>query len=158
MMKLWWFQNQIAHPDISIHFLHTLAGVSANRHELLIKTSGALAPATSVSGAASDISSKSSFVRFNLKELILSSRFLILVVPTCISNEDQYKYISTINLKSTFSKRKTKYKATSCDFSNLVTFLLFTYFSIKVSSWCPQIYLCGGKNYSCLFNGESTFI
>lgn len=53
-----------------------------------------LAPATSVGGAAFDISSKSSFVRLSLKEPILSSRFLILVVPTYISNEDQYKFIS----------------------------------------------------------------
>ena len=116
----------------------------------LTKKSGVLPPATAVGGAASDISSKSSFVRFNLKEPILSSRFLILVVPTCISNQMRISIsISQIKIKAYFLQGRQKYKASSCDFSKLVSLLFY----LKLSAD-----LCvAEKNSSSLFNGESEF-
>lgn len=59
-----------------------MAGVLPNFQEARRKLSFInLLPDTSLMGTAAEISSKSSFVRLTLREPILLSRFLILVVP-----------------------------------------------------------------------------
>jgi hypothetical protein len=72
---------RIAHIVYSANLL-SFAGVFANFHEQLAKASVVLYPATPLTGIISAISFKSSLESFTLKEPILLSRFLILVVPT----------------------------------------------------------------------------
>lgn len=57
-------------------------GVFANFQEQRIRLSDTLFPVAALMGIISDISCKSSFVSFTLKEPTLASIFLVLVVPT----------------------------------------------------------------------------
>ena len=71
----------IAHIVYHAHLL-SFACVFANFHEQLTKASIVQYPATPLAGITSAISFKSSLESFTLKEAILLSRFLILLVPT----------------------------------------------------------------------------
>jgi hypothetical protein len=61
---------------------YAFLGVLANFHEHWTKAPVVRSPDTSDIGTASSISFKSSLLSFTLNELILLSRFFILVVPT----------------------------------------------------------------------------